>query len=303
MKTFVLRDSREDPVEINEENFKKHTKEKYPFVQDTQEGRRYYAVCPQCENVIQIRGLFHDDRKYGAHAGKSIEGFRPYNLQDYDYCPYSCKGKRLPKERRKPLENLNGKDRHVYQTVRDYYDLAVRFAKLKFGFAISNEMARRILEEYILSEGYLYPQNSVSNIPYMLVYLCKGFDPYGMWIRRDSRLARAIGKCPDLRLGETPSPDYGQLLGNPPGKFISLTMMVHGHTCREKDSRLSEQVRITISKDVHTDGEYPEWEDLVTVPVPVQEDGFTHFIHSPKTLEHRDQELLDMAHRLMPDII
>jgi hypothetical protein len=289
MKTFVLRDSREEPVEINRENFMERTREESPFVQDTADGRKYYATCPQCENPIQIRGLFHGEQK------------KCLIYQTTEYCPYSTKGKCLPKESRKALGDLNEKDRHVYAAVRDYYDLAVAFAEHEFGFAISMKKARYILKEYILSEGYLYPQNTVSNIPYMLLYLCKGFDPYGMWIKTDSALAKAVRSCRDLKLEDISSENgtYKRLGTN---RYLTLTMMVSGHTCVEKNDRLSEHVEIRIAKDTGEGMGYPVWEDLVRVRIPVQEDGFTRFIHSSKVLESRDQKLLAMAEEIMPEL-
>ena len=72
MKNFVLYSSSEIPHKISKEEFEKYTKNQFPFKQNYGGKICYYATCPECENPIQIRGLYTSERKYGAHTGKNI---------------------------------------------------------------------------------------------------------------------------------------------------------------------------------------------------------------------------------------
>lgn len=72
MKDFVLYSSTEIPRKICEEEFEKYTKNEFPFKQNYDGINHYYATCPECENPIQIKGLYSSDRKYGAHTGKGV---------------------------------------------------------------------------------------------------------------------------------------------------------------------------------------------------------------------------------------
>ena len=80
------------------------------------------------------------------------------------------------------------KNINIYNTVRNYFDKIIEFAELKFGFRISNTLARELIEVYYASESWLYPHSTVNNIPFMLLYLHPSVNPYGLWIRKDSWL-------------------------------------------------------------------------------------------------------------------
>lgn len=116
MKSFVLFSSREEPHSITEKEFEKWTKGEFPFVQKDSEKTRYYATCPECENPIQIRGLYGNSKKYGAHAGKDVDGLNPFNYENYIYCPRSVQGRRIPKETRK--KTTSPKDITIYNVIQ-----------------------------------------------------------------------------------------------------------------------------------------------------------------------------------------
>ena len=127
MKDFVLYSSLETPHKICEKEFEKYTKSEFPFKQNHDGKTHYYATCPECENPIQIKGLYNCDRTYGAHTGKTIGGLNPFNYLNYIYCPRSVQGQHVPKDVRKPV--VSPKDIAVYNALRDNFDLAVAFAK------------------------------------------------------------------------------------------------------------------------------------------------------------------------------
>lgn len=287
VKTFVLRSSAEAPQLITEENFESCTEKQFPFVQ----SGKYYATCPECENPIQIRGLYSGSRVYGAHAGKSIDGLNPYNQINYEYCPRSVKGTRLPKETKK--EVLTEKDITVYNTLRDYFDKVIDFAKMSFGFYITPKFAKVLLSSYCDRQRYLYPHSTVNNLPYILLYLYDAINPYGIYIRKGSDLEAAIKRQPLLKL--TPIAGRDQYNRLQTASYQELSMMVWGHRFSEQeDGTLNESVNIRISsggKGV-----------LVNVKVNIPEHGFVRYIHSEKALMYRDPKLLKTALDLMPDI-
>ena len=52
-----------------------------------------FAICPQCDNPIQIVGLYkklkNTDKPYGKHYTRSVNGLADYNQQAYDYSTYN----------------------------------------------------------------------------------------------------------------------------------------------------------------------------------------------------------------------
>lgn len=301
MKDFVLYSSVETPHAISKKEFEKYTKSEFPFKQNYGSKNHYYATCPECENPIQIRGLYSSDRKYGAHTGKDIPGLNPFNYLNYIYCPRSVKGRRVPKEVRK--EVISPKDITIYNTVRDNFDLAVVFAKKHLGYYISDDKAKDCLATYYASQGWLYPHSTVNNIPFMLFYLQPAFNPYGLLIKKDSELEKSILNTKDLKLepvsGKS-SKYYNKLLPNS-RQYMSLTMMLWNHQFKEDENgSLKESINVEICKDISQNPEIHEWQTLLDKKIKIPELEFVKFINAKTT--HRNNDLKDYAHQLMPPL-
>lgn len=99
MREYKLRTGHSAVKEINKTTFEQDTKKKAPWYQfndSKKEGnkdrRSQYAVCPECDNPIQIIGLYHNlkntDRPYGRHTGKPLQGFAYFNAEGFETCPY-----------------------------------------------------------------------------------------------------------------------------------------------------------------------------------------------------------------------
>ncbi len=301
MKDFVLYNSSETPHAINKDEFEKYTKGDYPFKQRYGGKNHYYATCPECENPIQLRGLYNSERKYGAHTGKNIDGLNPFNYENYIYCPRSVQGRRVPKEVRKEITSQ--KDINVYNMVRDNFDLAVAFAKKHLGYYISDNEAKKRLDVYYGSEGWLYPHSTVNNIPFMLFYLQVATNPYGLHVKKGSELEKAILNTKDLKLEPVSGNlgrHYNKLLPNSQ-RFMSLTMMLWHHQFKEDENgSLKESINIEICKDVSRNPERHEWRTLLDITVKIPELEFVKFVNAKNT--YRNKDLQDYAKQLMPPL-
>lgn len=301
MKDFVLYSSTEIPRKICEEEFEKYTKNEFPFKQNYDGINHYYATCPECENPIQIKGLYSSDRKYGAHTGKSIDGLNPFIYLNYIYCPRAVQGKHVPKDERKPI--ATPKDIAVYNTLRDNFDLAIAFAKKHLGYCISDSRAKKYLTTYYKSQGWLYPHSTVNNIPFMLFYLQPAFNPYGLLIKKDSELEKSVLKTKDLKL-EPQSGKLGEFYNKllPNGRqYMFLTLMLWNHQFKEDaNGLLKESLNIEISKDISQNPQKREWQTLFDKKIEIPELEFVKFINSKTT--YRNKDLRDYAHHLMPPL-
>lgn len=301
MKDFVLYSSLETPHTIAKDEFEKYTKSEFPFKQKYNGKNHYYATCPECENPIQLKGLYNGDRKYGAHTGKDVNGLNPFNYLNYIYCPRAVQGRRVPKEVRK--EVISPKDIAIYKTIRDNFDLAVVFAKKHLGYYISDDKAKECLATYYASQGWLYPHSTVNNIPFMLFYLQPAFNPYGLLIKKDSALEKSILNTQDLKLepisGKS-SKYYNKLLPNS-RQYMSLTMMLWNHQFKEDENgSLKESINVEICKDISQNPEIHEWQTLLDKKIKIPELEFVKFINSKAT--YRNSDLQDYAHQLMPTL-
>ena len=85
------------------------TKGMEPFVVAEGGHRRLYAVCPECDNPIQLIGLNRREldaghrRPYAKHIKRDVPGVAEYDGKAYLECPYSDPGyHRDPGSRRPP---------------------------------------------------------------------------------------------------------------------------------------------------------------------------------------------------------
>lgn len=301
MKDFVLRSSLEDPVHIDEKEFERVTRNQYPYKQVYKEEVHYYATCPDCENPIQLIGLYTSDRKYGAHTGKDISGLNPFSYENYIYCPRSIKGHHIEKDKRKKI--VTQKDINVYNALRDNFDLAIAFAKKHLGYYISDNRAKELLDVYYNSEGWLYPHSTVNNTPFMLCYLQTAFNPYGLLIRKGSDLEKAIRKVDDLKLEPVEGnlgKSYNRLMPDSK-KYLPLSMMIYNHQFKEaSDGTLKETINIHISKNEKQSSDIRDWDTILDMKVKIPELEFVRFINSKP--DYRNIELQKYAHELMPVI-
>lgn len=301
MKKFVLYKSSEEPHRIAEGEFEKYTENKKPFKQFFGGSNHYYATCPECENTIQLKGLYTSDKKYGTHTGKDISELNPLNYDNYIYCPRSVKGHHIKRDERKKV--ITQKDINIYNALRDNFDLAINFAKKHFGYYISNKKAKEMLSVFYHSNGWLYPHCTVNNIPFMLCYLQVAVNPYGLFIRKDSDFEKAIKKTHDLKLIPVEGnlgKSYNKLMPDS-NKYLPLSMMIYNHNFKEdSDGTLKESINIHISKNISQNPERYEGQSLVDLKIQIPELDFVNFIN----LEHRyrNKNLLDYSHQLMPEL-
>ena len=242
----------------------------------------YCTISPECKNRIQIKGLYSRDRKY-----------------EIIYCPKSVQGNYNPKDVGKKM--INPKHVEIYNTLRENFDLAVAFAIKHLGFYITDNKAKECLEIYYGSQGWLYPHSTINNIPFILFYLQPALNPYGLLIKKDSELEKAILKTKDLKLEQISGNQYYNKLLPNSQQYMTLTMMIWHHQFKEdKNGSLKESFNAQISKDISKDTDKHEWQTLLDMKIIIPEQEFVKFVNSKKN--DRNKDLQDFAHQLMPPL-
>lgn len=108
MKIFKLKVGSSKIYELSKSIFELQTKQKKPYYTFNNFNEQIqYAVCPACDNPIQIIGLYkrikNTDKPYARHCIHSVAGLAEYNQQAYDFCPYSKKSFTVNSESRKSI--------------------------------------------------------------------------------------------------------------------------------------------------------------------------------------------------------
>ena len=108
---------------------------------------RHFAVCPYCENAIQLKGIYKQTdgkaRHYGSHVGTELDGFQ-LNKIDLEFCPYKLKTSTRSKGSRRAAGPVS---RELIELAIAEFDRIVLILRDDFGFTFSDAFANRMLDQ------------------------------------------------------------------------------------------------------------------------------------------------------------
>lgn len=192
------------PIQLN--LFERVTREGTPYYQENKFGKKLqYALCPGCNNPIQIIGLYkhlkHTENPYGRHSPRPVPGFT-YDPDAYEFCPYLLKNTSYDESLRKEPSPYSC---DILKLCIQEFDRVVYILRQDMGFNFSAEFARNMLRTYLKEQGYLYPGSSLRNIPWIVGYLSFSKSLFGQYLKLESpkcnELRRAIWKnIPEARV-------------------------------------------------------------------------------------------------------
>lgn len=194
MDTFKTKPGISEEILITEENFAQRTKKRFPYYTTEKGKARCRAVCPMCDNPIQIIGLYKREedsttKPYGRHTRSSLYGITTYNEEDYLNCPYHNPNRKVNRSKRKPRDK---KSLYFYQMMKKHFDLIIRILEQSLHMLISDHLAETLLINWKNNEGWRYYDTYYHNLPYMLLFEEPSYKMYGKLVRRDSEFAKVI---------------------------------------------------------------------------------------------------------------
>lgn len=103
------------------------------------EKTRQFAVCPVCDNPIEIIGLYkrlkNTKRPYGKHYSKSVKGLAVYSSQAYEFCLYAV-NKKVSKSSKKSV--ITNYERNIYNLLREQFDRVIYVLSKEIDIKITN---------------------------------------------------------------------------------------------------------------------------------------------------------------------
>ncbi|MDG6897858.1 hypothetical protein A6A19_07700 [Actinobacillus delphinicola] len=131
----------------------------------------YLAICPACNNPVQIINLYrtakNTDKPYGKHIPKTIPHLAHYNEVAYLCCPYRAKKIKLDKsERRNPSDFDEG----IVHNLVYHFDKIIYFFEQKVGIKVSESLAKTLLKDFFAHRVYRYVGTHSLNLPIMIMY-------------------------------------------------------------------------------------------------------------------------------------
>lgn len=185
MNIFSVGDESINGYELTRENFIEKTHKSFPFYQEPRRYKNpYFAICPGCNNPIQIINLFsvqyeeENTRRtnlHGRHYKSNVEGLPPYSEKNYLNCPlHNPIAFRMRKIRND--ERINKEIRDIVDNNRSQICADIR--KIT-GVLLSNNKIDKIINEYILAGDYCYTHTNKFNIPYSILYTRNAINIFG----------------------------------------------------------------------------------------------------------------------------
>lgn len=282
---------------ISPKNYLNATGKKSPYCHVNQMGKEsLFAVCPLCENPIQIIGLYKSTlesgrKPYGKHCRKTIPGLAEYNETDYLDCPFSNPTWQQDDGKRKPESRIAKK---MLSLLAEQFDRVIYILSKDTDIKISTALATKMLEAYIANEGWRYKTATMNNLPWVLGEVAKAYPLFGRRIRKDSELYCAIEKlCPEVLLQDDNTGSYSKVLSN--GKqYVNLNFVFVDHSINVQDDHLNETIDFWVFR-----GRAPKIETIYRKKIQIRTDYFFNLISLPEKRSYRNQKLLEVASKIL----
>jgi hypothetical protein len=182
------------------------TSKRYPWYQEREGKVRHYAVCPECDNPIQIINLDVDSKVDGAgnnlplyakHTAASIQDVADYDKLAYEECslanPSSFNGTNKRPAGSKVVAS-------ILEVLIEHAD-AVHFIVQRFlDASVPAPAFQSLLRQFSVHEGYLYRAVTTSNLPFALLYMAGNQDLFPYRPDKDSLIAAAVKKSQNFEM-------------------------------------------------------------------------------------------------------
>lgn len=155
-----------------------------------------YALCPACDNPIQLCALYNRNenspKPYGRHTGKDITDFAPFDNQKYNFCPYASHARGYNNYDELIKDGIDNSTIEALEALRDNYDKVIYLLKKESGIRISNNLAKEMLISFLgngnENAGYLFYYFNKTNFPYVFANMCRDFSLKGRYINTETPL-------------------------------------------------------------------------------------------------------------------
>lgn len=283
---------------ITPANYEKQTKKRRPYVLERGGMDSYYAVCPECDNPIQIIGLYKETREsgrkpYGKHHKGTIPYLAKYSEEDYLECPFSNSKWKKTSGRRSTSSPLANR---ILLTLEEQFDRIIYILKKQTGLLINKKLAKEMLITYLKNEGWLYKEATLNNLPWIFGQCSPAIPLFGRMIQKNSELHQVIQEnCPEVQFVPASfSSDYVQIK-NQEGMFVTLYFTILNH----EKCVVEEEIHETMDFLVFRENRLEEDDIIFSKTLPIESVYFSNLALSKKYEDNRNQELLKLAKNMI----
>lgn len=227
----------EKGIELTTDNFVEKTRKSFPFYQDPKKYKKpYFAICPECNNPIQIINLYgakYEEENtgkvaiHGRHFPHNVKGLPDYNKDKYDNCPLHNPIAFHIVE----IRNDTTYNEEILEIVKENKNAIARDIREITGVLLKNEKAFKIIDDYIIANDYCYTHTNKYNIPYSILYTREAPSLFGQRIAETPlgmRIKNAIATESQLfQINEGRIVKKGD-------EFANIILRISNHRMRDK---------------------------------------------------------------------
>jgi hypothetical protein len=283
---------------IDKDQFEADTLRREPWYQSgSGEKLSQFAVCPACDNPIQLVGLYqlpeNVKNPYGKHTMSGIRNIAPLDTEARDNCPY-FKPRQHQKSDRKA--RFDGVPRKIIKLLIEQFDRVVYILEKQTQVVLSPRALRGMLERYRGEQGYLYTGATLRNVPWIFAYMSDATPLFAQKVNGNDELTKAVlTHVPKAKIDSN-----GRLDTATKGAFIDLKMSFIRHRII-KDSEASgliESMVFVVSQSLK--GELVDvYKDVITF----ESRWFERLIQMPVDHPYRRMDRVELAREVLGDLL
>lgn len=241
MNVFAIITEPNKPILLTKNAYDNKTKREYPYIQNEQNEIKSYALCPDCNNPVQLINRNNQTTKsntlYARHIARSVKGIADYHQDKYDDCDLKNPTRLDDKIRRKPGEKSN----QLKLKFEQYIDLIITTLERTIGIKLTDDVIRSMIEDFCKNRGYEYKAVNNYNLPLAFAYMTEAKDLYNCLV--DSKIAIAINELSTaFFIKDTP---YGALQikrKSDAPKGYKIRFLFSNHIIPKSDNAILEEI-------------------------------------------------------------
>lgn len=244
MNVYKLSVSDWDEKPLDREVFEADTGRQAPwYVSNDKGGFSFFAVCPGCDNPIQIIGFYHlaknTDKPYARHYPRTVPRLAVYQQDSYDYCPYAGPKRYDKAAKRAQSDPLADK---ILDVLVPNFDRVIYILEKVTGLKITDSLAEVLLKDYRDLEGHRYIGATLQNIPWVFAYMTNSKSLTGRIVTGDDELLQAVeNTVADVVLN-------GKQITPKQGVYVKLDFcFIHHRSAQNEDGGLKETMVLQVS--------------------------------------------------------
>lgn len=286
MNKFKLDVHSKQTFKLTIENVDEHIGRKNPWFQCINGRDGWFAVCPICNNPIQIIGMINRDRLYGRHFTPQpndiryrIRGIVDHN--ERDFCPYYAGRMPIDKTTRRPPDNEL--TIAIKSLLIEQFDRVIYLLGKTSGIKISLKLAKQMLTDYKNNAAWRYMGASLDNIPWTFAYFQPERNLFGRYVTDAKLRELLIVEVPFLDI------DANGLVKNKTGGLISLKYDFVHHKQELEGDNLIESIELRIMNKGSV---------ILRKKIECEQDYFNNLINS-KQEDKRQMEFVELAREIL----